>query len=55
MGACYLPKKKIINLKNALFPFVQQLNIEDTEIPIEDWMAAIIVYTQQKELYPVFY
>jgi len=48
-------RKKIINLKNALFPFVQQLNIEDTEIPIEDWMAAIIVYTQQKELYPVFY
>jgi hypothetical protein len=48
-------RKKIINLKNALFPFVQRVNIENTEIAIEDWMAAIIVYTQQKELYHLFY
>jgi hypothetical protein len=48
-------RKKIINLKNALLPFVQQLGVDNTEIPTEDWMAAIIIYTQQKELYHVFY
>ncbi len=48
-------RKKIINLKNNLLPFVQQLNVENTEIPTEDWMAAIIIYTQQKDLYPAFY
>jgi hypothetical protein len=48
-------RKKIVNLKNTLLPFVQRLGVENTEIPIEDWMAAIIIYTQRKELYPVFY
>jgi len=48
-------RKKIINLKNALLPFVQQLGVDNTEIPTEDWMAAIIIYTQQKELYHLFY
>jgi len=48
-------RKKIINLKNLLLPFVQQLGVESTENPIEEWMAAIIIYTQQKELYYAFY
>jgi hypothetical protein len=48
-------RKKILNLKNVLLPFIQQLGVDNTEIPTEDWMAAIIVYTQQKELYHVFY
>jgi hypothetical protein len=48
-------RKKIINLKNALLPFIQQLGVDDTKIPTEDWMAAVIIYTQQKDLYQLFY
>jgi len=48
-------RKKILNLKNALLPFIHQLGVDNTEIPTEDWMTAIIIYTQQKELYPLFY
>jgi hypothetical protein len=48
-------RKKILALKNTLLPVVQKLSIENTEAPIEDWMAAIIIHTQQKELYHLFY
>ena len=48
-------RKRIINLKNNLLPFIQQLDIEGTETAIEDYMAALIIYTQQKELYHIFY
>ncbi len=48
-------RKKILNLKNALLPFIHQLGVDNTKIPTEDWMAAIIIYTQQKELYHVLY
>lgn len=48
-------RNKIRELKNVLLLFVQRLNVENTEIPLEDWMAAIIIYTQQKELYYAFY
>jgi hypothetical protein len=48
-------RKKILNLKNTLFHFVQQLGVDNTEIPTEDWMAAVMIYTKQKELYHLFY
>jgi hypothetical protein len=48
-------RKKILTLKNTLLPIVQKIHIENAKNPIEEWMAAIIIYTQQKELYPAFY